>query len=166
MPVLMIEPVADALRTQLQTYLPAKIAALQPAFVPLLPMPVPVEYVFAEKATFIKGYPVVQIVQLDTPIANEDLRWQDHIHHLEVGLFVQAAVEEELARLLDRYTRCVLETLIERRKAGAFLAGIPPFDLQLKGETITYSSTLPQNGQFVRAVFLPLRATRRDVERH
>lgn len=162
MPLLMIEPVADAINGALKTYLPAKIAALQPGFVPVLPMPAPVEYVFAEKASFLMGYPVVEIMQLDTTIANDDLRWQDHKHRVEVGIFVQSQLEENLARLIDRYTRCVIECLHERRKAGDFY---PAFDLRLNGETITYSSTYPQDGQFLRAVYIPMRAESRDVER-
>lgn len=162
MPLLMIEPVADAINGALKTYLPAKIATLQPTFVPLLAMPAPVEYVFADKATFLKGYPVVQTLQLDTEIANDDLRWQDHKHHVEVGVYIQSPLEEDLARLIDRYTRCVIECLHERRKAGDFY---PAFDLRLNGETISYSSTFPQDGQFLRAVFIPMRAESRDVER-
>jgi hypothetical protein len=157
----MIEPIVDAISTVLQANLPAKIAALQPTFFPVLPMPAPVEYVFAEKALFLLGYPTVQFVQLNTPMMNDDLRWQDHRHRIEIGVFVMEANEENLARLLDRYARCLLETLHERRKAGDF----PNFDLHFNGETITYSSTFPQAGTFIRALFLPVRSERRDVER-
>lgn len=162
MPLLMIEPVVDALKAALSANLPAKIAALQPTFVPVLPMAAPAEYVFGEKANFLLGYPVVQLVQLDTVIANDELRWQDHRHRIEIGIFVLDPIEENLARLLDRYARCLVETLHEQRKAGAFY---PAFDLHFDGETITYSSTFPQAGEFIRALFLTVRTERRDVER-
>jgi hypothetical protein len=165
MPITMFEPVVDAINTSLQAHLPQKIAALEPTFVPLLKMPAPVEYVFGEKATFLKGYPVVQLVQLDTAMPDDDLRWADHRHRLEVGVFIQAPIEENLARLLDRYARCLLECLMERRRAGDFTDSAAAFDLHFNGETIAYSSTLPQAGQFVRALFLPMRAERRNVER-
>jgi hypothetical protein len=165
MPFLGIEPVAEVILAELKagaTGLPKKLADLERTFTVQLKMPPPVEYVFAEKAMFTKGYPVVQLVQLDTLAANEDpMRWTDDKHRFEIGVFLQSDLEENLARLVDRYTRAVREVLHERRKADAF-----PFDLRWKGERISYSATFPQAGQFIRAVFLPMRAERRDTERH
>jgi hypothetical protein len=164
MPLTMTEPIADAILTDLQTYLPAKIAALQPTFVPVLPMPLPTEYTFGH-SDFLRGYPVVQIDPVRVRTESEDLagRWQDQVKRVEVGLFVSDVSRENLARLLDRYGRCVLETLLERRRAGAFAARA--FDLVWNDEEIDYGSTFPQNGQFIRALFIPMRAERRDQER-
>lgn len=162
MPLAMIEPLADTILAQLQANLPAKIAALQPTFVPALAMPAPAGWVFGEVTNFVTNYPVVQVLQLRTHVRNEDLRWQDHAHYLEVGIFVAESNDENLARLLDRYTRCLLETMHERRKAGAFL----PWDLAFKDEDINYGRAFGGGASevFIRGVFIPVHATRRDQE--
>lgn len=161
MPLTMIEPVADAVLAELQNYLPAKITALQPTFTPVLPMPAPVDYVFGENINFIKGYPAVQLLQLRTRIQHEDRRWQDHAHYIEVGVFVAESNEENLARLLDRYARCLIETLHERRKIA-----FPTFDLRFKDVDLNYGISFGGNapGQFVRGLFLPMYANRRAAE--
>jgi hypothetical protein len=160
----MIEPIADAILGQLQTYLPAKIVALQPTFAPALPMDAVVDWIFDDTNQFLKGYPTVQVRQIRTRIENDDLRWQDHVHRIEIGIWVAQATAENLSRLLDRYARCVLETLHERRKANAFYGGNPSFDLRLDDEEVVYTPSLPQVGQFIRGLFIPARAERRDVE--
>jgi len=161
MPITMIEPIAQSILDELTNNLPAKIATLQPGFVPVMPMPVPTEYVYGH-SDFLVGFPVVQIDPVRLNPANDDLRWQDHRKTVEVGLFVSDPLRANLARLLDRYARCILETLHERRKAGAFYTA--GFDLGFKDDSIDYGTTYPQGGQFVRALFLPMHATRRDVE--
>ncbi|HEV8655636.1 MAG TPA: hypothetical protein VGR85_09015 [Candidatus Limnocylindria bacterium] len=165
MPITMIEPVAQAILDELAAYLPGKIATLQPTFTPVLPMPVPTEYVYGH-SDFLRGFPVVQVDPVRLPMLNEDVRWQDHEKRIELGLFVTDVARANLARLLDRYARCLLETLAERRKDSAFLQAGRNFDLVFKGEEIDYGSTFPQSGQFLRALFIPMRATRRDVEFH
>lgn len=164
MPLTLIEPIADLVLSELQANLPAKIAALQPTFNPVLAMDPPVEYVFDDTNEFVKGFPSVQVRQVRTPIPNDDLRWQNHAHRLEVGVWIANSMYENLSRLLDRYTRCVLEVLHERRKAGAFYDATG-FDLRLDGEEISYTPTLPQTGQFARGVFVPMRFENRGVER-
>jgi len=167
MPITMIEPVAAAILAELQAHLPAKITALQPTFAPVLPMPAPVEYAFGD-SDFIMGFPVVTIDPRKIRTLSEDLagRWQHHSKQLEVGIFVADVARETLARLLDRYARCVIEVLLERRKAGAFVQSGRQFDLVWKNEEIDYGSTFPQEGQYVRALFIPMRAERRSEESH
>jgi hypothetical protein len=167
MPLTMVEPIAQAILEELQANLPAKIAALQPTFVPVLEMPAPIEYAFGD-SDFLKGFPVIQVEPVRIRTENEDLagRWQDHSKRIEVGVFVSASPRENLTRLLDRYARCVLEVLLDRRKAGAFLTGGRNFDLVWKDEEIDYGTTFPQEGQFTRALFIPMRAERRGVELH
>lgn len=156
MPLLGIEPVMEELRAQLQAHLPAKIAALQPTFVPVLPMPAPTAYVFGEREVFHEGLPVVQLLARPTEVRNEDLRWQDHRHVLDVACLVSDVLEEQVQRLLFRYARCILEVLVERRKAGAF-----SLDLSLRAREIDYSPIVLRDAQFVRAVFIPVAAARR-----
>lgn len=151
------EPIMDELRTQFQTYLPAKITALQPTFLPVLAMPAPRAYVFGERDVFFEGLPVLQLLPRPTTVRNEDLRWQDHMHVIDVALFVGDVDQENVQRLLFRYARCVLETFAERRKAGAF-----SLDLRLRGREIDYSPLAElREAQFVRAVFVPIEAARR-----
>jgi hypothetical protein len=163
MPTLqMVEPIARAVLLELQANLPAKIAALAPAFAPQLPMPAPLEYVVGP-SEFMLGFPVVAVRLLGLRGLNEDLRWQDHVKRIEVEIYVQHPDKAELEVLVDRYALALLQTLHERRKAGAFIDR-GAFDLGFKDADVDYSSTYPQGGQWVRALFLPLHATRRDVE--
>lgn len=163
MPLLGVEPVMEELRAQLQAHLPAKILALQPTFNPVLPMPPPTAYVFGEREVFSEGLPVVQLLARPTDVRNENLRWQDHEHVLDVACFVSDVVEENVQRLLFRYARCLLEVLVERRKTDAF-----SLDLKLRGGEIDYSPIVMRDAQYVRAVFIPVAAARRGlaVEAH
>jgi len=152
-----VEPVMDELRAQFQTYLPAKITALQPTFTPVLPMPAPKAYVFGEREVFFEGLPVLQLLARPSTVRNEDLRWQDHMHVIDVAVFIGDVDQENVQRLLFRYARCVLETFAERRKAGAFT-----LDLTLRSREIDYSPLAQlREAQFVRAVFIPVAASRR-----
>lgn len=159
-----VEPVAEAVRASLETYLPAKIAVLQPTLSPVLPMAQPKEYRFGAARTYKAGYPVVAVLPRPTRIRYEDLRWQDHVHRVEVAVFVQHPNDEDaLERLLARYARCVVEVLIERRKADAFT----PYDLVLRDELIDYDPIAAlRAGMLTRAVFIPARFTSRSQERH
>jgi hypothetical protein len=164
MPTLqMVEPIARAVLLELQANLPAKIAALAPAFAPQLPMAAPLEYVVGP-SEFLLGFPVVAVRLLGLRGLNEDLRWQDHEKRIEIELYVQHPAKAELEVLVDRYALALLQTLHERRKAGAFVLAGRDFDLVFKEADVDYSSTYPQGGLWVRALFLPLRATRRDTE--
>lgn len=146
----------DELRVQLQANLPAKIAALQPTFAPALAMPPPLAYVFGEREVFYEGLPVVQLLARPTLVRNEERRWQDHEHVVDIAFFVGDVDQENVQRLLFRYTRCVLETFAERRKAGAFTLG-----MTLRDREIDYSPLAQLSGaQYVRAVFIPVAAAR------
>jgi hypothetical protein len=163
MPITMAEPVADAVLNELRNNLGPKLAALA-ALLPLTELPMPVEYTFGH-SDFLAGFPVIQVDPVRARGLNEDLRWQDHQKDLEVGIFVSNFKREDITRILDRYARAVFEVLQERRKAGAFIDSAAAFDLELDEADINYGSSYPQDGQFVRSIFIPIRATRRDVER-
>ena len=163
MPTLqMVEPIARAVLLELQDNLPAKIAALAPAFNPAIAMPPPVEYLVGP-SDFTKGFPVVAVRLLGLRGLNEDLRWQDHEKRIEIEIHVQHIDRAELEVLVDRYALALVQTLHERRKAGAFIDRAS-FDLVFKDTDVDYSSTYPQEGQWVRSLFLQVRGTRRDVE--
>ncbi len=163
MPLTMTEPVADAILSELQNNLGAKLAALAVALQPQLELPPPVEYAYGH-SDFLLGFPVIQVDPVRVSGLNEDLRWQDQSKRVEIGIFVSNVRRDGLTRILDRYVRAVVEVLHERRKAGAFIGSSAAFDLELDDEDIDYSPTTPQAGQFVRSVFIPVRATRRDTE--
>lgn len=165
MPITMMEPIARAILAELEAHLPAKILALQLTFNPVLTMDAPVEYAFGD-SDFVKGFPVVTVDAVRLRIREDDLRWQDHEKQLEVGLFVANVTRGDLLALLDRYGRCVVETLHDRRAAGSFIDSAGAFDLGFRDEDIEYGPTSEQANQFVRALFVPMHATRRDVEKN
>lgn len=163
MPTLqMVEPIARAVLLELQDNLPAKLGTLGAALNPPLPMPIPLEYTIGP-SEFLKGFPVVAVRLLGMRVLEEDLRWQDHEKRIEIEVYVQHPDKAELEVLVDRYALAVLQTLHERRKAGAFIDR-GSFDLVLEDDAVDYSSTYPQGGLWIRAVFIAVRARRRDVE--
>jgi hypothetical protein len=147
-----IEPVLDELKTQLANNLPAKILALQPTFNPVLTMPAPTEYVFGERVNLgLKGMPVVFVDGDATPVTDDNVRWQHYDHEAVIGLAVSDADEENLKRLVQRYTRCVLETLCDVRAAGTFT-----FGLRFAGSRIEYTPRFPHGDLFVGGSVLPV----------
>lgn len=162
MALLGIEPIVDELITQLKANLPAKIVALQPTFAPVLPMPAVAEYKFGEHGlddVGLKGFPALVFVGGSTDIDQDNARWQDYLHDVEIWTVVSDAVEENLDRLAKRYTRCIVETLCDLRAAGAF-----SFGLRFAGRRIEYAPTFtsPQ-GTFLGGSVLPVICHKEDT---
>jgi hypothetical protein len=162
----------DTTMTQLQSRLAAKIATVA-AVTPALTMPTP-RFVFdEEELNWTNNDPIVQIIDRRTRTRYEDLagRWVDQEYTIEVAIFVRA-MRADLQRLLRRYTRCIIEVLLDAKKTDAWT----PYDLRIRDQEIDRSplSIVPAPASrstavrslLTRGMFIPLVFNSRGQERY
>lgn len=152
-----VEGIIDELKTELQANLPARVTALA-AEPPALTMPAITEYAFGDRTNFL-AYPAIAIEGDESPVGMDAGQRLRFLHRLSIRLYVQQSDEENLRRLLFRYTRAVVETLIDRRNASAFT-----FLLEFDGESWRYSPVRgPELGLFARDARLPVVCKRTEM---
>jgi hypothetical protein len=153
-----VEPIMDELKAQLQASLPAKIAALQPTFAPVIPMPDVAEWAVGKRTNFV-AYPAVSFVDDDSTVEEDNIRWQSVDHLVALLFYVTSGDEESLHRLVARYVRCLRETLQELRFNGAFT-----FKLRFAGAVMGYSPRDVAGPElFLGGAVLPLIAHKKEV---
>jgi hypothetical protein len=108
-------------------------AALVPALV--MPAPAAAEYTFGERQIH-KSYPAIEIFPVTSPIDKDNNESLTLWHNVGIAIFVRSPLEENLTRLLLRYTDAVLQVLSNRRSAGAFNA---LFSLDLNTQVLDWS---------------------------
>lgn len=119
MPLTGMEPILDKLKTELSTYLPARIVT-EAALAPVLTMPAPGDYFFddrQEMPTLSPDSPIVVVAPRTTDPQFEKLRTFNDMHRVSVGIYVMHADEETLSRLLLRYVEAISKTLLDRADA-------------------------------------------------
>lgn len=154
-----VETVIDEVVTYLKANLPARCAAIA-AGPPVLTLPAPdnANYFFGDRQ-LIPGYPAVVVAPRPSEIENDRKDRMDFDHVIAVQVFVTDADEELLTRKLLRYTRAVLEVLVDGRIANAFT-----FTLDLEEQVMDPSSASgPENDLFERSLVLTVQCWKEEV---
>lgn len=156
-----IEPIIDELKTQLSTFLPARVAT-EAALAPALTMPAPGGYLFddpQEIPALSVESPVVTVSPRTTEIQFEKARTFNNGHQVSIAIYVMHSDEETLSRLLLRYVEAITKTLLDRMDAAAF-----SFDVLFDAHTWDYS---PQRAKeldlFERDATLPITCWKSEV---
>lgn len=161
MPLTGVEPILDELKTQLTTYLPARLAT-ESALAPALTMPAPGDYFFddrQEMPNLSDASPVLIVAPRSTEVEFEKARTFNNGHRIEVGIYVMHSDEETLSRLLLRYTEAITKTLLDRMAAAAF-----SFNVLFDGLTWDYSPQRASDlGLLQRDAALPITCWKSEV---
>ena len=154
-----IEPVIDELIVYLKANLAARVAVVA-AEAPVLTMPAPAasDFYFGARQTFPK-YPAIALSPAPSPITNDRKDRMDIEHTVTLGIYVTDSDEETLARLLLRYTRAVLEVIVDGRIANTFTF-MPDFD----GQTVDpLPVRVADDALFERDMVLTIRCWKEEV---
>lgn len=126
------EPIMDSLKSELSTRLPAILVTLAGSLVPAIPMPDVREFNFGD-VDYSELWPTITFVINDDDIEHEKVGRLNLAHEIEIRCQVIHDTPETLQRLLLRYTRAILQALLDAENAGAFT-----FTFNLNGKRIAY----------------------------
>lgn len=134
MPFTGMEPILDALKSELNSRLPARLDALEA--IPLAPAHTlaDIQEITLGDVDYYEKWPALSIVAIESPAEHEDEGRMNFAHAAEIRCAVVSDTPETLQRLLLRYTRAILDALRDADAAGAFT-----FTLSFNDRTIRYS---------------------------
>lgn len=116
----MVEALVDAIKSYLNTNLPAKLDALDTEYTDTIVLDDIVTYYVGQRsAESVPEYPACFILATETAIGYWNNAVSEGAHELAISVLVLDADAEVLQRKVYRYARAVWETLVSAHFAGS-----------------------------------------------
>lgn len=116
----MVEALVDAMKTYLNTNLPAKLDALDTEYTDTIVLDDIVNYYVGQRsAESVPEYPACFILATDTTIGYWNNSTNEATHEVAISVLVLDPDAEVLQRKVYRYARAIWETLVSAHFAGS-----------------------------------------------
>ncbi len=132
---------------QLETHMPAMLAALFPDSEPIA------KFLRGEHDESAISLPAVEVLPAPSTVVEDNINYLGMEHRVAIGVYVSDADPESLTDKMLDYARAVVETLAARRKVGAF--GVAPLQgLRFAPATWDYTPTRTDGDNYLRDAFI------------